>query len=87
MSDERLETLKWHHLKVELDDREKQWPEGSSFEFDHDKKTVTWSFGEKTKSPGRLIWHLTDKDLSTPKPTDVAERIIQQANRLAKGED
>lgn len=87
MPDERLKMLKWHHLKVELDDREKQWPEESSYEFNHDKQTVTWSFGEQTNAPGRFIWHLTEKDLSSPKPTDVAERIIRHANKLAKGED
>ena len=87
MPDERLKMLKWHHLKVELDDLEKQWPEGSSYEFDYDKQTVAWSFGEQTNAPGRLVWHLTDEDLSTPKPTDVAERIIREAKKLAERED
>ena len=87
MPDERLEMLRWHHLKVELDDRENQWPEGSSYEFDYDKQTVTWFFAEQSNAPGSLVWHLTETDLSTPKPTDVAERIIKHANKLAEGED
>ena len=87
MPDERLKMLKWHHLKAELDDREQQWPEDSSYEFDYDKQTVTWLFGEQSDAPGCLVWHLTEKDLSTPKPIDVAERIIREANKLAKRED
>jgi hypothetical protein len=85
VSDDRLMMLKWHHLKVELDNREKQWPENTSYEFDYDKQTVTWLFGERANAPERLIWHLTDEDLSEPKPVDVANRIIDRANELVEG--
>jgi len=57
--DERLQMLKWHHLKVELDDREKEWPKDSKYEFDYDKQTVTWLFGEQSQVSERLVWHLT----------------------------
>ena len=83
MPDERLKMLKWHHSKVELDDREPQWPADSKYEFDHDKETVTWIFEGQSQAPGRLVWHLTQEELSSPKPSDVAERIIKQANKLA----
>ena len=29
VDDERLKMLRWHHLKAELDNRDKQWPEDS----------------------------------------------------------
>ncbi len=87
MPDDRLTMLKWPHLKVELEDREKQWPEDSRYEFDQDKQTVTWLFGGQGQAPDRLVWHLTQKELSSPKPSDVAERIIKLANKVAKAED
>ena len=87
MDDEKLRMLRWHHLKAELDDRENDWPEDSTYEFDHDKQTVTWLFGRQSHAPYRLVWHLTSDELSAPKPTDVAGLIIKWANKVAKGED
>ena len=85
MPDERLKMLRWHHLKVELDNREKQWPSGSSYEFDEVKQTVTWFFEEKGELPERVVWHLREEDLSLPKPTEVADRIIALANEIQSG--
>ena len=85
--DDRLMMLRWHHLKVELDMREKEWPEDSRYEFDHDKQTVTWLFGGQSLAPDRLVWHLTGEALSSHKPFDVADRIVKQANKVAKGQD
>ncbi len=79
MGDERLEMLKWHHLKVELDNQEKQWPEDSEYEFDHEKQTVTWFFGGQSQTPDRLVCHLTREDLWSLKPNDVANRIMKWA--------
>ena len=87
VADERLKMLRWHHLQVELDDREKQWPKGSSYEFDYDNQTVVWSFGGKQLAPGRFVWHLTDDDLSEPKPSQLAEVIIKRANFVADEDD
>lgn len=87
MSDERLKMLKWQHLKVELDNREKDWPDGSKYEFDHDRQTVIWSFGKQLDATTRLVWHLTDKDLSIPKPSAIASQIIEQALKIAKGQN
>jgi hypothetical protein len=79
--------LKWHHLKVEFDNRERQWPEGSEYEFDHEKQTVTWFLRSQSQAPDRLVCHLTREELWSPKPFDVADRIIKWANKMAKGED
>ena len=87
MDDEKLRMLKWHHLKVALDDRENDWPEDSKYEFDQKKQTVTWLFGRQSQAPHRLVWHLTSDELSTPKPTDVTGLIIKWANKVAKRED
>ena len=87
MDDDRLKMLKWHHLKVALDNREQQWPEGSEYEFDHEKQKVTWSFRGQSKAPDRLVWLLRREELWSPKPADVADRIIRCANKVAKGED
>ncbi len=87
MPDDRLEMLKWPHLKVELEDRQKQWPADSKYEFDSDKLTVTWLFEGESPAPNRLVWHLTREEISSPKPADVAERIIKQANKVSKAED
>ena len=86
VSDDRLKMLKWQHLKVELDDREKQWPEHSSYEFDHDKQTVTWLFGGESQTPEFFVWHLTDEEIASPKPAEVANRIIRQVNKVAESE-
>lgn len=85
--EERLEMLKWHHLKAELDDREKEWPKGSKYELDYEKQTVTWFFGEQSDAPDRLVWHLTQEEIASPKPLGVANRIIREVNRLADGID
>jgi len=63
VDDEKLKMLKWHHLKVELDNREKQWPEDSEYEFDREKQTVTWFFGRQGQAPHRLVCHVTREDL------------------------
>jgi len=85
--DERLAMLKWHHLKVELDNQEKEWPEGSHYEFAYEEQTVIWFFGQQEPAPERLVLHLTHEDLWSAKPSDVADRIIRQANKVANGED
>jgi len=87
VSDDRLKMLKWHHLKVELDNREQQWPEGSSYEFDHDRQTVNWLMGERRKAPFRLVWHLTDEELSLPDPSGIADRMIQKAIEVERRDD
>ena len=87
MPDDRLEMLKWPHLKVELEDRQKQWPAGSRYEFDPDKLTVTWLFEEDGQAPDRLVWHLRREEISSPKPAKVADLIIKQANKVSKAKD
>lgn len=83
---DRLKMLKWQHLTVELDKQQKHWPEGSVYEVDHDKQTVTWLFGRESQSPEFLVWHVTDKELASPKPIDVASRIVRQANKIREGD-
>ena len=85
--DDRLKMLKWPHLKAELDKRESDWPKGSSYEFDHEKQSVTWQFGSESGAPEFLVWHLTNVELASPKPSDVASRIVRQVNKVAMGED
>lgn len=87
MPDDRLMMLKWPHLEEELENRRKLWPDGSRYEFDPDKQTITWLFGGEEQAPERLVWHLTQEELSSPKPSDVAERIIKLANKVAKAQD
>ena len=87
MSDDRLKMLKWQHLKAELDKQEKSWPKGSSYEFDHDKQTVEWHFESEGEAPEFFVWHLTNEELASPKPSEVVSRIIRQVNNVAKGEE
>ncbi len=87
MDDDRLKTLKWHHLTDELDKRKDRWPEGSMYESDHEKQTVTWSFEKQSQAPDSLVWHLTREELWSPKPSEVADRIVRLANQVAVGED
>ena len=87
MPDDRLEMLKWPHLKVELEDRQKQWPAGARYEFDPDKLTVTWLFEGDGQAPDRLVWHLRREEISSPKPAEVADLIIKQANKVSKAKD